>query len=62
MLLQRSLLPQQLVNVAGVSAAARYMPATYEVGGDWYDFFALPAAGSGSRSATWSATGSGRRH
>jgi anti-sigma regulatory factor (Ser/Thr protein kinase)/putative methionine-R-sulfoxide reductase with GAF domain len=42
MMLQRSLLPQQMVNLAGVSVAARYMPATYEVGGDWYDFFQLP--------------------
>jgi anti-sigma regulatory factor (Ser/Thr protein kinase)/putative methionine-R-sulfoxide reductase with GAF domain len=41
-LLQRSLLPQQLVDMAGVSAAARYMPASHEVGGDWYDFFQLP--------------------
>jgi anti-sigma regulatory factor (Ser/Thr protein kinase)/putative methionine-R-sulfoxide reductase with GAF domain len=42
MVLQRSLLPQQLVDVAGITAAARYMPATYEVGGDWYDVFDLP--------------------
>ena len=42
MLLQRSLLPQRLVDVAGISAAARYMPAAYEVGGDWYDVFTLP--------------------
>jgi anti-sigma regulatory factor (Ser/Thr protein kinase)/putative methionine-R-sulfoxide reductase with GAF domain len=42
MMLQRSLLPQQMVNLAGVSVAARYMPATFEVGGDWYDFFPLP--------------------
>lgn len=42
MALQRSLLPQQLINVAGISGAARYMPATSEVGGDWYDFFQLP--------------------
>ena len=42
MILQRSLLPQRMANVAGVSVAARYMPATHEVGGDWYDFFELP--------------------
>ena len=42
MMLQRSLLPQQMVDLAGVSVAASYMPATHEVGGDWYDFFALP--------------------
>ncbi len=42
MVLQRSLLPTHLVNVAGISAAARYMPASYDVGGDWYDVFPLP--------------------
>jgi anti-sigma regulatory factor (Ser/Thr protein kinase)/putative methionine-R-sulfoxide reductase with GAF domain len=42
MALQRSLLPAQVLNFAGVSGAARYMPASYEVGGDWYDFFQLP--------------------
>ena len=42
MVLQRSLLPQQLVDAAGISAAARYMPASHEVGGDWYDVFNLP--------------------
>jgi anti-sigma regulatory factor (Ser/Thr protein kinase)/putative methionine-R-sulfoxide reductase with GAF domain len=42
MVLQRSLLPSHLVDVAGVSAAARYMPASYDVGGDWYDVFQLP--------------------
>src|SRR5437588_1465777 len=36
-ILQRSLLPKRLVQVAGVEAAARYFPATDEVGGDWYD-------------------------
>lgn len=41
-MLQRSLLPGELVNLAGVSAAARYMPASHEVGGDWYDLFELP--------------------
>lgn len=39
--LQRSLLPKQLVQEVGVSAAARYLPATHEVGGDWYDVFEL---------------------
>ncbi len=42
MVLQRSLLPDQLIDFAGVSGAARYMPASYDVGGDWYDFFQLP--------------------
>ena len=41
-LLQRSLLPKRLANVIGVAAAARYLPATDEVGGDWYDLFELP--------------------
>ena len=42
MVLQRSLLPRHLIDIAGVSGAARYMPASHEVGGDWYDFFQLP--------------------
>ena len=41
-LLQRSLLPRRLADVVGVAAAARYLPATDEVGGDWYDVFELP--------------------
>jgi anti-sigma regulatory factor (Ser/Thr protein kinase)/putative methionine-R-sulfoxide reductase with GAF domain len=42
MVLQRSLLPKRLVDIVGVSAAARYRPASDEVGGDWYDVFELP--------------------
>jgi anti-sigma regulatory factor (Ser/Thr protein kinase)/putative methionine-R-sulfoxide reductase with GAF domain len=42
MLLQRSLLPQRLIEVTGVSVAARYLPAREEVGGDWYDVIELP--------------------
>jgi len=42
MLLQRSLLPRRLIEVVGVSVAARYLPASDEVGGDWYDVFKLP--------------------
>jgi GAF domain-containing protein/anti-sigma regulatory factor (Ser/Thr protein kinase) len=42
MLLQRSLLPRRLIEVVGVAAAARYLPASDEVGGDWYDVFELP--------------------
>jgi anti-sigma regulatory factor (Ser/Thr protein kinase)/putative methionine-R-sulfoxide reductase with GAF domain len=42
MVLQRSLLPKRLVELVGVSAAARYLPASDEVGGDWYDMFELP--------------------
>jgi anti-sigma regulatory factor (Ser/Thr protein kinase)/putative methionine-R-sulfoxide reductase with GAF domain len=42
MVLQRSLLPKKLVDVAGITVAARYLPAADEVGGDWYDVFELP--------------------
>jgi PAS domain S-box-containing protein len=43
--LQRSLLPDQLPEIPGVSLAARYVPATadMEVGGDWYDVVQLPS-------------------
>jgi anti-sigma regulatory factor (Ser/Thr protein kinase)/putative methionine-R-sulfoxide reductase with GAF domain len=41
-MLQRSLLPRRLVEPVGVSTAVRYLPATDEVGGDWYDVFELP--------------------
>ena len=41
MILQRSLLPKRLPDVVGVKTAARYLPATDEVGGDWYDVFEL---------------------
>src|SRR5947209_6732140 len=40
--LQRSLLPRRLDDIAGVSIAARYLPARDEVGGDWYDVMQLP--------------------
>jgi len=42
--LQRSLLPDRLPEVHGVSLAARYVPATadVQVGGDWYDVVQLP--------------------
>ncbi len=59
--LQRSLLPSALPEVPGLSMAARYVPGTGNVGGDWYDVFLLPSgelcavigdvAGSGLRSA-----------
>jgi anti-sigma regulatory factor (Ser/Thr protein kinase)/putative methionine-R-sulfoxide reductase with GAF domain len=42
MVLQRSLLPRHLIEVPGVSLAARYLPARNEVGGDWYDVIDLP--------------------
>jgi anti-sigma regulatory factor (Ser/Thr protein kinase) len=41
MVLQRSLLPKRIVDVAGVTVAARYLPARDEVGGDWYDVIEL---------------------
>jgi len=41
MVLQRSLLPKRLIDVIGVNTAARYLPASDEVGGDWYDVFEL---------------------
>jgi GAF domain-containing protein/anti-sigma regulatory factor (Ser/Thr protein kinase) len=40
--LQRSLLPERLPDIPGVDAAARYLPARDEVGGDWYDVIELP--------------------
>ncbi len=59
--LQRSLLPSALPSVAGIQMAARYVPGTGNVGGDWYDVFVLPAgelcavigdvAGSGLKAA-----------
>jgi serine phosphatase RsbU (regulator of sigma subunit)/putative methionine-R-sulfoxide reductase with GAF domain/anti-sigma regulatory factor (Ser/Thr protein kinase) len=41
--LQRSLLPQELIVVPGIDAAARYLPAASgsALGGDWYDVFPL---------------------
>ena len=43
--LQRSLLPDQLPELAGVRLAARYVPGAVgtEVGGDWYDVIPLPS-------------------
>ncbi len=42
--LQQSLLPHQLPEVAGLTVATRYLPATrgLEVGGDFYDLVPLP--------------------
>jgi sigma-B regulation protein RsbU (phosphoserine phosphatase) len=40
-ILQRSLLPKQLEPLPGLATAARYLPATELVGGDWYDTFSL---------------------
>jgi phosphoserine phosphatase RsbU/P len=41
--LQRSLVPSALPAVAGMEMAARYIPGSGAVGGDWYDVFTLPA-------------------
>src|SRR5215218_3637984 len=42
--LQRSLLPERLPEITGLTVAARYLPAREEarVGGDWYDVVELP--------------------
>jgi anti-sigma regulatory factor (Ser/Thr protein kinase)/putative methionine-R-sulfoxide reductase with GAF domain len=46
--LQRSLLPGRLPGLPGIAMAARYEPARGgEVGGDWYDAFALPGGALG---------------
>ena len=41
--LQRSLVPSALPTVTGVEVAARYVPGSGRVGGDWYDVFVLPS-------------------
>jgi phosphoserine phosphatase RsbU/P len=41
--LQRSLLPSAPPIVPGVQIAARYVPGSGVVGGDWYDVFVLPS-------------------
>jgi phosphoserine phosphatase RsbU/P len=41
--LQRSLVPLALPTVSGLTMAARYVPGTGNVGGDWYDVFPLPS-------------------
>ncbi|MEU6091527.1 PP2C family protein-serine/threonine phosphatase [Streptomyces sp. NPDC047085] len=42
--LQRGMLPRDLPSLPGLRLAVRYAPACYglNVGGDWYDAFALP--------------------
>jgi phosphoserine phosphatase RsbU/P len=40
--LQRSLVPSGLPAVPGAEMAARYIPGSGSVGGDWYDVFTLP--------------------
>lgn len=59
--LHQSLLPSALPVIEGMEMAARYIPGTGTVGGDWYDTFILPArhlgvvigdvVGSGQRAA-----------
>jgi putative methionine-R-sulfoxide reductase with GAF domain len=41
--LQRSLMPSALPTVSGLEMAARFVPGSGNVGGDWYDVFALPS-------------------
>jgi serine phosphatase RsbU (regulator of sigma subunit) len=41
--LQRSLVPSALPGVRGAEIAARYVPGSGQVGGDWYDVFVLPS-------------------
>ena len=41
--LQRSLVPSALPAVVGAEMAARYVPGSGAVGGDWYDVFTLPS-------------------
>jgi PAS domain S-box-containing protein len=40
--LQRGLLPKRLPEISGLRLAAHYEAAGAQVGGDWYDAFALP--------------------
>jgi sigma-B regulation protein RsbU (phosphoserine phosphatase) len=42
LVMQRSLLPDQLPDVAGFETAVRYIAGAGTVGGDWYDMFVLP--------------------
>ena len=41
--LQRSLLPSALPAISGLDMAARYVPGSGHLGGDWYDVFPLPS-------------------
>jgi putative methionine-R-sulfoxide reductase with GAF domain len=40
--LQRSLIPTLPPSIPGLDIAGRYVPAEGDLGGDWYDVFALP--------------------
>jgi anti-anti-sigma factor len=41
--LQRSLIPSARPAIGGLQMAARYVPGSGHVGGDWYDVFPLPS-------------------
>ncbi len=41
--LQRSLVPSAFPTVPGLDMAGRYVPGSGNIGGDWYDVFALPS-------------------
>jgi serine phosphatase RsbU (regulator of sigma subunit) len=45
LVMQRSLLPDQLPEVPGFETAMRYIPGAGTVGGDWYDMFVMPSGG-----------------
>ncbi|HEY8200340.1 MAG TPA: SpoIIE family protein phosphatase, partial [Actinomycetota bacterium] len=45
--LQERLLPPELPDIPGLELAGRYLPAAAEVGGDFYDVFAVGPPGSG---------------
>jgi len=45
--LQRSLVPSALPAVRGAEIAARYVPGSGRVGGDWYDVLGLPSGALG---------------
>jgi GAF domain-containing protein len=56
--LQQAMLPKVPAELPGAGIGVCYRPAErgHDVGGDWYDVFELPAAGSVSPSGTSSAT------
>jgi phosphoserine phosphatase RsbU/P len=64
--LQRSLVPAALPDIDGLQLAARYVPGSGVVGGDWYDVFALPGGpvcaviGDVAGSGIWAAAIMGR--
>ena len=64
--LQRSLVPAGLPEIDGLQLAARYVPGSGVVGGDWYDVFVMPAGpvcaviGDVAGSGIWAAAIMGR--